>query len=97
MGSAWTDALEGLLAGEDERLVARVHQPGHPAERVPIPDDLHPAVVAALERRGIDKRYFVDAMLFGALVTLRAKQPGTPPVRQLAIRSGTHPDQRPAN
>ena len=25
---AWTDALEGLLAGEDERLVARVHQPG---------------------------------------------------------------------
>jgi DEAD/DEAH box helicase domain-containing protein len=53
MGSAWTDALEGLLAGEDERLVARAHQPGHPAETVPLPDDLHPAVVAALERRGI--------------------------------------------
>jgi DEAD/DEAH box helicase domain-containing protein len=53
MGSAWIDALEGLLAGEDERLVARVHQPGHPAERAPIPDDLHPAVVAALERCGI--------------------------------------------
>ena len=53
MGSAWTDALEGLLAGEDERLVARVHQPGHPAEQAPIPDDLHPKVAAALGRRGI--------------------------------------------
>ena len=57
MGSAWTDALEGLLAGEDERLVARVHQPGHPAEQVPIPDDLHPAVAAALQRRGIDSLF----------------------------------------
>ena len=53
MGSAWTDALEGLLAGEDERLVARVHQPGQPAEQAPIPDDLHPKVAAALGRRGI--------------------------------------------
>jgi DEAD/DEAH box helicase domain-containing protein len=53
MGSTWTDALEGLLAGEDERLVARVHQPGHPAEQVQVPDDLHPTVVQALKRRGI--------------------------------------------
>jgi DEAD/DEAH box helicase domain-containing protein len=54
MGSAWTDALDGLLAGEDERLVTRVHQPGHPAEGVPVPDDLHPTVAAALKSRGID-------------------------------------------
>jgi DEAD/DEAH box helicase domain-containing protein len=53
MVPAWTDALEDLLAGEDERLVARVHQPGHPAERVPVPDDLHPKVAEALARRGI--------------------------------------------
>ena len=43
MEQGWTDALDGLLAGEDERLVARVHQqgadgghradPGRPAPR----------------------------------------------------------------
>ena len=32
----------GTARGEDERLVARVHQPGHPAEQAPIPEDLHP-------------------------------------------------------
>src|SRR5687768_11985084 len=53
MAPAWTDALEDLLAGEDERLVARVHQPGHPAEHVPVPDDLHPKVAEALAQRGI--------------------------------------------
>jgi DEAD/DEAH box helicase domain-containing protein len=57
MGSAWTDALEGLLAGEDERLVTRVHQPGHQAERAPVPDDLHPTVAAALKGRGIDSLF----------------------------------------
>jgi DEAD/DEAH box helicase domain-containing protein len=30
-----------------------MHQPGQPSEQAPIPGDLHPAVVAALERRGI--------------------------------------------
>ena len=28
MEQGWTDALAGLLAGEDERLVTRVHEPG---------------------------------------------------------------------
>ena len=31
MEQGWTDALAGLLAGEDERLVTRVHQAGRAA------------------------------------------------------------------
>jgi DEAD/DEAH box helicase domain-containing protein len=50
----WTPALEQLLAGEDERLVARTTEPARPGACAPIPDDLHPDVRAALERIGID-------------------------------------------
>lgn len=46
--------LEPLLAGEDERLVATAVQDPHEAELCPIPDELHPAVREALERRGIE-------------------------------------------
>jgi DEAD/DEAH box helicase domain-containing protein len=57
MEQGWTDALDGLLAGEDERLVAHVHQDGQEAVRAPIPDDLHPDVREALIARGITSLY----------------------------------------
>ena len=57
MEQGWTEALDGLLAGEDERLVARVDQAGQEAVRAPIPDDLHPDVREALIARGITSLY----------------------------------------
>ncbi|HZO58397.1 MAG TPA: DEAD/DEAH box helicase [Solirubrobacterales bacterium] len=57
MEQGWTEALSGLLAGEDERLVTRVHEPGQPAVTAPIPDDLHPQVREALIGRGITSLY----------------------------------------
>jgi DEAD/DEAH box helicase domain-containing protein len=47
---------DGLLkAGrEDERLVVQSAQNARRARRAPLPDDLHPDVVAALERSGIE-------------------------------------------
>jgi DEAD/DEAH box helicase domain-containing protein len=50
----WAAALEPLLAGEDERLVATALEPPREAELCPIPEELHPAVREALERVGID-------------------------------------------
>jgi len=57
MAETWDTALSTLLAGEDERLVARVHQPARQAVRVPIPDDIHPDVREALIARGIESLY----------------------------------------
>jgi DEAD/DEAH box helicase domain-containing protein len=57
MEQGWTEALSGLLAGEDERLVTRVHEPGQPPVTAPIPDDLHPQVREALIARGITALY----------------------------------------
>jgi DEAD/DEAH box helicase domain-containing protein len=57
MAETWTEALAALLAGEDERLVTRVHQPGQAAVRTPIPDDLHPEVRKALAGAGIKSLY----------------------------------------
>ncbi len=57
MEQSWTEALAGLLAGEDERLVTRVRQPGQAAVRAPIPDELHPDARAALAEAGITSLY----------------------------------------
>jgi len=46
-------ALERLLAGEEERLVATSREPAKPAELVEVPPELHPDVAEALERAGI--------------------------------------------
>jgi DEAD/DEAH box helicase domain-containing protein len=46
--------LEGLVSGEDERLVATTREKAHQAELGPVPDELHPAVREALARVGID-------------------------------------------
>src|SRR5215216_3194710 len=47
---------ELLQAGrEDERLVMSTAQNRRPGKAVAIPEELHPSVVAALERRGLDR------------------------------------------
>jgi DEAD/DEAH box helicase domain-containing protein len=46
-------ALERLLSGEEERLVARSRERARPAEVAPIPPELHPDVQEALGRVGI--------------------------------------------
>jgi DEAD/DEAH box helicase domain-containing protein len=49
---------ELLAAGrEDERLVMQTAQNRRPGKAVAIPEELHPSVVEALERRGIDRLY----------------------------------------
>jgi DEAD/DEAH box helicase domain-containing protein len=53
----WTVALEGLLAGEDERLVATAAEESRDALLRPVPDELHPAVAGALARGGIESLY----------------------------------------
>ena len=55
--AGWSDALEPLLAGEDERLVATSLETPHDAALAPIPDELHPAVREALVRVGIDSLF----------------------------------------
>jgi DEAD/DEAH box helicase domain-containing protein len=50
-------ALERLLAGEDERLVATSHERRRAAELVAIPEALHPDVRDALERVGITELF----------------------------------------
>jgi DEAD/DEAH box helicase domain-containing protein len=54
---SWAAALEPLLAGEDERLVATSHQPARSAELTEIPTELHDDVRDALARVGIDKLF----------------------------------------
>jgi DEAD/DEAH box helicase domain-containing protein len=53
----WDSILEGLLAGEDERLVARTHEPGRPAKFAEVPPELHPDVAHALRRAGLSSLY----------------------------------------
>jgi DEAD/DEAH box helicase domain-containing protein len=50
-------ALESLLAGEDERLVASSHEPAHRADLREIPAELHDDVKDALERVGISNLF----------------------------------------
>ncbi len=57
MEQGWSEALAGLLAGEDERLVTRVHQPGEQPVTAPLPADLHPGVREALIAQGITSLY----------------------------------------
>jgi DEAD/DEAH box helicase domain-containing protein len=54
---AGAPALERLLAGEEERLVATSHESAHPAVLTEIPSELHADVREALERVGIDSLY----------------------------------------
>jgi DEAD/DEAH box helicase domain-containing protein len=54
---AGAPALERLLAGEEERLVATSHETAHTAIRAGIPEELHPDVREALGRIGIDSLY----------------------------------------
>ena len=68
MEQGWTEALAGLLAGEDERLVTRVHQPGAQPVTAPIPDDLHPDVREALIARGITSLYSHQADAWEAVM-----------------------------
>jgi DEAD/DEAH box helicase domain-containing protein len=64
----WTTALEGLLAGEDERLVATSAEEPRDAILRPIPDELHPAVAEALARAGIDSLYSHQDDAFDAVM-----------------------------
>jgi DEAD/DEAH box helicase domain-containing protein len=54
---AGAPALERLLAGEEERLVATSHENAHTAVLAGIPDELHPDVREALARVGINSLY----------------------------------------
>jgi DEAD/DEAH box helicase domain-containing protein len=54
---SWAGALEPLLAGEDERLVATTLEQPRDAELCAVPDELHPAVREALGRVGIDSLF----------------------------------------
>jgi DEAD/DEAH box helicase domain-containing protein len=53
--SAWERLVEAGQA--DERLVATSTEPAHPPQLVGIPRSLHPDVVAALRRAGIERLY----------------------------------------
>jgi DEAD/DEAH box helicase domain-containing protein len=55
--AGWADALEPLLAGEDERLVATSIEQHRDAALAPVPDELHPQVREALGRVGIEALY----------------------------------------
>ncbi len=68
MQQGWTEALSGLLAGEDERLVTQVHEAGQPPVTTPIPDDLHPQVREALIARGITSLYSHQADAWEAVM-----------------------------
>ncbi len=51
-----TDPWHGLLAeASEEQLVAQARYGAQPAERSPLPADLHPALLQALQRVGIDE------------------------------------------
>src|SRR5215218_7395817 len=51
----WDDLL--AAGREDERLVMQAAQNRRPGRAVAIPDELHPDVVEALGRRGIERLY----------------------------------------
>jgi DEAD/DEAH box helicase domain-containing protein len=49
---------EGLIeSGRDEQIVYEGRLAARPAERVPVPDHLHPALLDALERDGVTQLY----------------------------------------
>ena len=50
----WTGVLE---AGRGEQLVSEARFGARPGQRVPVPDDLHPALAAVLAAREIDELY----------------------------------------
>jgi DEAD/DEAH box helicase domain-containing protein len=60
--------FEGLLSGEDERLVATALENPHQAELAPIPDELHPAVRDALGRVGISSLFSHQADAWEAVM-----------------------------
>jgi DEAD/DEAH box helicase domain-containing protein len=51
----WDALLEAGRA--DERLVVQAREPARPAQTVPLPDGLHPDLLAGLDRAGIDDLY----------------------------------------
>jgi DEAD/DEAH box helicase domain-containing protein len=67
--SDWALALEGLLAGEDERLVARSHDDPHEAQLAPIPRELHPDVREALARVGIEALFSHQEQAWRSVMT----------------------------
>jgi DEAD/DEAH box helicase domain-containing protein len=60
--------FEGLLAGEDERLVATAREKAHEAELAPLPDEMHPAVRDALARVGIEALFSHQAEAWDAVM-----------------------------
>jgi DEAD/DEAH box helicase domain-containing protein len=60
----WDDVLD---AGRGERLVYQARYGRRPAERAPIPDELHPAVAAALRDGGVEELYSHQAETFAAV------------------------------
>jgi DEAD/DEAH box helicase domain-containing protein len=60
--------FEGLLSGEDERLVATAREKAHEAELSPLPDEMHPAVREALARVGIDALFSHQAEAWDAVM-----------------------------
>jgi DEAD/DEAH box helicase domain-containing protein len=65
----WALALERLLAGEDERLVATSHQPSHEAELSQIPQELHGDVKEALARTGVGALFSHQAEAWQSVMT----------------------------
>src|SRR5688572_1692258 len=61
--TAWADVIE---AGRGEQLVTQARYGAHPAEPAPLPEGLHPALVEALARGGVDGLYSHQAEAFEA-------------------------------
>jgi DEAD/DEAH box helicase domain-containing protein len=66
---AWEPALEPLLAGEDQRLVASTHERPHDAELAEIPAELHEDVQQALARTGISSLFSHQAEAWRSVMT----------------------------
>jgi DEAD/DEAH box helicase domain-containing protein len=65
----WALALERLLAGEDERLVASSYEPPHEAELREIPRELHDDVKEALARNGVGALFSHQAEAWESVMT----------------------------
>ncbi len=61
-------ALEGLLAGEDERLVATTYEEANEARLVDVPAELHPDVREALARTGVESLFSHQAHAWDAVM-----------------------------
>jgi DEAD/DEAH box helicase domain-containing protein len=68
-GAEWSSALESLLAGEEERLVATAYDEAHEARLVEIPDALHPDVKDALARTGVPTLFSHQAEAWERVMT----------------------------